>query len=367
MFGIFEMRKKFFNTLFGKIVILSEVMLPKGALRSRRISCIHKRSFDFVCPSFVGSNSAQDDSLRVCFVRTLVTLFFLIISISQLLAQPITIELNDPRAAQVHTDSVNWNEGWIELSGLSPGEQPDLDDLRVTSGKRIAEILSIDSVSWKFNSRLALSFVLDNSSSMFHAFDSLTVACDSIANTLPAGAIGQAVTFDDRYRDAMHLYTNRESIFIAQHEFTDTMGSLSKFWHYFDTIRTQLTPLYDAIAAAVTNITMRKEHRGTFKTRDSSRNDVLIVVTDGEDNASNTSIELLEKLLLSCHLRLYAINFRTEEDNRLEWLSRKTGGDYYTANLIADLRILLQTIGKSLSRQYHIRYRFPTLGPSPGH
>ncbi len=279
----------------------------------------------------------------------------------QLQAQPIAIELNNPKAAQLQTDSVNWNEGWIEISGISPGEKPDIDDLHVTSGNRPADVLTIDSIGSSFRSRLALSFVLDNSGSMFHAFDSLTKDCDSIVKLLPTGAIGQALTFDTRYRDPSHRYTNRSSTFIAENDFTDSLPKLSYFWHFFDTIRTQHTPLYDAIAAGVTNITERRE-RG-----DTAHNDVLIIVTDGEDNASRTSIESLEKLVASAHLRLFAINFRTDEDNRLEWLARKTGGEFFTANNITELRTLLRSIGLSITQQYHIRYRFPTLGPSSGH
>ncbi len=280
---------------------------------------------------------------------------------SPLSAQPIAIALHNPKAVLLQTDSANWNEGWIELSGMSHDETLTANDLHVASGNRIAEILSIDSIEWKFRSKLALSFVLDNSGSMFHAFDSLTRMCDSVLKPLPVGAIAQAITFDNRYRGASYLYTNRSSTFIAQHEFTDSMAAMSNFWHFYDTIRTQFTPLYDAIAASVTNITERRKHG------DAAHNDILIVVTDGDDNASLTRIELLEKLLSSAHLRLYAINFRTEEDNRLEWLSRKTGGAFFNASSIAELSTTMQSIGKSLTRQYHIRYRFPTLGPSSGH
>ena len=180
-------------------------------------------------------------------------------------------------------------------------------------------------------------------------------------NILPAGTIGQAVTFDTRYRSPTHLYTSRSSTFIAQHGFTDSMAALSQFWHFYDTIRTQFTPLYDAIGEAVTNITTRRE-RG-----DTAHNDILLVVTDGQDNASRASIELLQQLLASAHLRLFAINFRTEEDNRLEWLSRKTGGEYFAANNIGELCTILHFIGLALTEQYHVHYRFPTLGPSSGH
>jgi hypothetical protein len=292
-------------------------------------------------------------------VVVLMLLFFGLLE-RRLPAQPITVELTDPSNALLQTDSADWNEAWIELSGIPPGEYPTVDDIRVTSGKREAEILSVDSVGWKFRSTLAASFVLDNSGSMFHAFDSLTQACDSMVMPLHAGAIGQAITFDDRYRGPTHLYTSRSSIFIAQHEFTDSMISLSKFWHFYDTIRTAFTPLYDAIGAAVTNITHRREHS------DTAHNDVLIIVTDGEDNASRSSIELIEKLLGSANLRLFAINYRSE-DERLEWLARKTRGQYFMINNIGELCSLLRSIGSSLTRQYRVHYHFPTLGPSSGH
>jgi hypothetical protein len=298
-------------------------------------------------------------------VAVFMLLFFGLLDRS-LPAQPITVELTDSTAALLATDSADWNEAWIELSGVPPGEYPTVDDLRVTSGTRVAEILSVDSVGWKFRSTLALSLVLDNSGSMFHAFDSLTKACDSMVKQLHTGAIGQAATFDDRYRGPTSLYTSRSSTFIAQREFTDSMAALSRFWHFDDTIRTDFTPLYDAIGAAVTNITKRRERTDTGIMGDDPYSDVLIVVTDGEDNASRSRIELIENLLASANLRLFAVNFRSE-DERLEWLARRTGGQYFTADNIGELSALLRSIGTSLSHQYRVRYRFPTLGPSSGH
>src|ERR1017187_541832 len=126
---------------------------------------------------------------------------------------------------------------------------------------------------------------------MFHAYDSLTRNCDSILHYLPRGAIGQALVFDNRARSVSHLYTKEHSTFIAQKFFTDSIFSLSKFWHYYDTVRTQFTPLYDAISAAVTNIEDRRMKNA------SPRSDVLIVVTDGDDNASRASIELIQEVL----------------------------------------------------------------------
>jgi len=289
--------------------------------------------------------------------------FLTFIGFSQeLFAQSISISVSDTHQGLLTLDSANWNEAWIEMDGISPNaKELETGDVTVSDGEHFAEVISVDSVSVKWRSNIALSLVLDNSGSMFHAYDSLTQNCDSILRDLPPGAIGQALVFDNRARSVSHIYTKEHSIFIAQQSFTDSMSAIRKFWHFYDTIRTQFTPLYDAIAEAVTNIDYRRMKNA------SPRNDVLLVVTDGVDNASRASIELLQEILSSARLRLFAINFCTEDDNRLDWLARKTGGEFFTCNDIAELRKLLQKIGPSLIRSYHVKYRFPSLRPSGPH
>lgn len=277
-------------------------------------------------------------------------------------AQSVSIALRDTTCGLLRADSANWNEAWIEIDGAMPGTKAlGVTDLVVTGRDRVAEVLSVDSIGTKYKSHLALSFVLDNSGSMFHAYDSLTKYCDSILAGLPPGVTAQVVTFDNAARTESHLYTRRASVFIAQSGFRDSLGPLRSFWHFYDTIRTQYTPLYDAIAAAATNIQERRSMH-----RDTARSDVLLVITDGDDNASRTSIEALNELLSEERLRLFAINFRTEADNRLQWLVRHSGGKLYVADGLSALRSILRKIGLSLTREYHVTYRFPSLGPSSG-
>src|SRR5581483_2423463 len=245
--------------------------------------------------------------------KTLAVLFFIACCLlfgTRSFAQSIAIKLRDSTTALLHIDSANWNEAWIEVDGASPGTRTlTPKDIEVRTRDRSARVLSVDSIGAKYKSVLALSFVLDNSGSMFHAYDSLVGYCDSIAEKVARGATFQAVTFDTRYRGGYHLYTNRSSVFLAQHPFTDSVFALERFWHFFDTVRTEFTPLYDALAAALANIEERRLHG------DTARNDVLLVVTDGADNASRASIELLAQLFQNSNVRLFAINFRTEEDN----------------------------------------------------
>jgi nitric oxide reductase activation protein len=275
------------------------------------------------------------------------------------LAQHISIKLADPHRALLHIDSADWSDAWIEVNGESPDAKPlTKTDLVVSEGNQQATILSIDSIGARYRSDLALSFVLDNSGSMFHAYDSLTRFCDSLIDSLPRSATFQAAVFDNAHRTDLHLYTRRSNVFIALKDFTASTRAVSSFWHYYDSIRTSYTPLYDAIAAAVRNLIERR-------LRDSlQRNDLLLVITDGEDNASRTSIEDLEELCESAHVRLFAINFRTEPDQRLIWLTNRTHSAYYYAEDLHDLHALLKDMSRRIARQYHISYRFPSLGPS---
>jgi hypothetical protein len=285
-------------------------------------------------------------------------LLFVICHSSFVTAQPISIALKDSTRGTIRTDSANWEEAWIEIDGAAPRvKMLEPKDLSVRLGARTAEILSVDSIGATYQTQLALSVVLDNSGSMFHSYDSLTKYCDSLVDSLPRGVRYQAVTFDDFLRNSTNLPTNRENLYIAQTGFRDSAKIIQAFWHYYDSVRTQYTPLYDAIAAALQNIDGRR-----LLLLDSLA-DVMLVVTDGEDNASRTRIESLREMFDALKIRLYAINYRTE-DARLEWLVTHTGGHYYVAENIADLREDLKSIGKLLTRQYHVRYRFQRLGPS---
>ncbi len=304
-------------------------------------------------------------------LRAIQYLFFVVFCLAgraqSVSAQTISISLVDSTSALIQVDSANWNDAWIEVSG-SDTNAPALSkrDVRVVSDRRMAEVLSVDSSGAKYLTRLALSFVLDNSGSMFHSYDTLSHYCDSILADQPPGLVGQAITFDTRDRNPWELYTAEHSTFIAQSNkdgFTADRASLRSFWHFYDTIRTQFTPLYDAILAAITNIDDRREHDSI------SRNDVLLVVTDGQDNASRTLVESLAELLANSRIRLFAINYRVEDEGRLPWLAQQCGGAYFLVRDAPNQRALkriLKKIGRDVTRFYHIRYRFPSLGPSPG-
>jgi hypothetical protein len=269
-------------------------------------------------------------------------------------AQPraaIQIALRDSLHSRLAVDSANRTDAWIQILG----EDADAGrltprDVRVTNAGDSAEVLSVDSVSAIFSSRLSLGFVLDNSGSMFHTYDSLTRYLDSLTIGLPVGVRAQAVAFDDRERSRTHRFTTRSNVFLAQSGLLDSVARLRAFWHFYDTIRVGYTPFFDAVRLAVEN------------NEDIERPHVLIGITDGEDNASETSVEDLGRLVRATNTRLILISLNTES-LRLRWLARVARASLYSVSDVEDLRNLLAKLGLSLTRSYHVRYRFPSLRP----
>lgn len=267
-------------------------------------------------------------------------------------ATPIRVAFRGESPALVTVDTANWTDAWIETLGedaYAPRLLPS--DLLITSGRDTARIISIDSVGARVASRLTLSFVLDNSASMFSSYDTLTRYLDTLLHDLPIGIRAQAVTFDNFPREASHRTTERGSVYLAQTGFVDSLPLVSNFWHFYDTVRVAYTPFFDAIRLAIENVV------------DYSRPHVVIAITDGDDNASMTSVEDLGRLASGEHIRLFLITL-SDLSLRLKWLAKVSGGSWYYAGDAGDLRNLLHELGLTMSRSYHVRYLFASPSPS---
>jgi hypothetical protein len=287
--------------------------------------------------------------------RPLTSLAIVMLLVAPIVAQtrlPVRIQLRDSNSARLAIDSMTWSDAWIEVVGGDAGT-PRLraSDLLIRDDRDTARILSVDSAASRFSSRLTLSFVLDNSASMFHTYDSLTVALDSMTSGLPAGVTYQAIAFDTMARTRSYRFTQRSGVFLGQTGFTDSLAAIGRFWHSFDAIRVAFTPFFDALRLAIENVD------------DPTRPQVLVAVTDGDDNASETSVEDLGRLARSENVRLILISLRGES-LRLRWIAKIARGALYYTDDVEDLRNLLHQLGLTMSRTYHVRYQFPSLSPS---
>jgi hypothetical protein len=87
---------------------------------------------------------------------------------------------------------------------------------------------------------LSLSFVLDNSASIFAGYDSITKYLDGFIQSVPGDVLMGAYVFDNRDRTPMHEPTRRGQVYIASSGETESRDSISRFWHYYDSIRVNL-------------------------------------------------------------------------------------------------------------------------------
>jgi hypothetical protein len=215
----------------------------------------------------------------------------------------------------------------------------------------LAKIISVDTIQLRDAKALGLSFVLDNSASIFHGYDSITKYLDTFITRIPGDVLMNAYVFDDKDRSRMHEATRRGDVFIAPSGALTSRDSISRFWHFYDTIRSEFTPLYDEVGLALWNIQNRKNYG------DTSRLNIVIVISDGSDNASRTSIEDLLDHVLASSIRLFVLTYRSEPDRRLTWLSNRARGTSATLESLPELSNTLEELRTELTFAYRVRFR----------
>lgn len=228
----------------------------------------------------------------------------------------------------------------------------------VVSSSDTAEFVSCQEVTTETTSDLAISFIFDNSCSMFSTYDSLTRYADNFIDSLSDGFIANALTFDDIERKPSFELSRRGTMYIALSGFSSEREVLKDFWHFYDTVRSKYTPLNDALLAALEQIRYRRQ-----KGKD-ERKDIVILVTDGADNASKTTLSTLQELTEALKVTLFTISYSNEPNNKLDWLARKTGGKHFNSHNLNDLRNVLEGIRSSITSSYKLTYSFPFRGAS---
>jgi hypothetical protein len=235
------------------------------------------------------------------------------------------------------------------------------EDFLILRDNDTANIISCEETTSAPSNDLAITFILDNSASMFHSYDSLTKYLDVFLDSLSEGFIANAMTFDNVERLRTYDGTEREKLFIASSEFTNDRTKLKDFWHSYDSIRTELTPLYETVIKGLERIIDRR------KAGDTARREIVIAVTDGADNASSVNIERLSELVQVMPVTLFTINYNSDTDGRLFWLAKKTHGDHYIANNLQELQKTLEYLRKDIGSSYKLVFEFPFRGAGGSH
>jgi Ca-activated chloride channel homolog len=123
------------------------------------------------------------------------------------------------------------------------------------------------------------------------------------------------------------------------------------------------TALYDATSSSLDYLQEEGKHDKK----------VLLIISDGEDNASRGTLEKLVRRLQETDTIIYAVGLLSEEDPRsakraqqaIRHITRATGGAAYFPESTDDVHELTQQIAHAIRNQYIIMYK-PDENKQPG-
>jgi Ca-activated chloride channel homolog len=160
-----------------------------------------------------------------------------------------------------------------------------------------------------------------------------------------------ALVKDSNKQDEAFVVNFNDEVYIDQ-EFTSDISLMEKGLTKIDSRGG--TAMRDAIWASV-------EHLKEGAKRDKK---VILVVTDGNDNASVKSIDSLVKLAQQDDVLIYAIGLLTDEEKReakkarraLELLVESTGGQVFYPKDVSEVERIAHQVAHDIRNQYTIAY-----------
>jgi Ca-activated chloride channel family protein len=196
------------------------------------------------------------------------------------------------------------------------------------------------------NVSLALGILIDNSGSMLPKRQKVNEAALNLVRSSNA-------------RDEVFVVNFGEDYYLDQ-DFTDDVAKLKAA---LDKVETRgSTALYDAIVASA----------GHIRQNTNIQKRVLLVVTDGKDNASQESLdESVQQLQRGDGPVIYVIAFVDETKSAsstiraLQSISMKTGGTAYFPKDLSQVDAITKSIASDIRNQYVIAYK--SSNPTAGH
>jgi VWFA-related protein len=191
---------------------------------------------------------------------------------------------------------------------------------------------------------LALSLLLDSSSSMGDHLPMLHAAATTLVQRLGPSDVAQIVDFDSRVHVRQPFTANQAKLEGAIRQ-TSANGS---------------TSLYSAVYIA-----LKELGRVRAVSEAAVRRQALIVFSDGEDTSSLVSFDDVVDLARRSETTVYAIAFRgpdkqphgfREAEYVLRTIAQETGGRAFLQRRIEDLTDVYAQIGEELASQYTIGY-----------
>ena len=192
---------------------------------------------------------------------------------------------------------------------------------------------------------VALGIVIDNSGSMREKRPQVNAAAINLVRS-------------SNPQDKVFVVNFNEEYFLDQ----DYTGSIPKLKDALERIESRGgTALYDAVVASADHL----KKSGELEKK------VLLVVTDGEDNASRESLEqALRRLQEQNGPTIYTIGLLSDEHGKrarraLREMAEDTGGVAFFPNNLNEVEAITQQIAHDIRNQYTIGYK-PTTPQSAG-
>jgi Ca-activated chloride channel family protein len=218
-------------------------------------------------------------------------------------------------------------------------------------------------VSYFQSSELPTDLVLliDTSSSMTYRLAFVHKTAAEFARALRPGDRGAVFDFNN--------------YLTVKQPLTDDIGSLTRVIE--STRAGGSTAVYDAIYIALRELAHASDPNGRV------RRQIIVVLTDGDDNASLMTFEMLSAEVERRNVTIYVICPQDEpvDDGlafprlrprhphapaySMTWLARTTGGVAYAPTTLVDLADAYQHIGREMAAQYLLGY-VSTNRPAPG-
>jgi len=192
---------------------------------------------------------------------------------------------------------------------------------------------------------IALSLLIDTSTSMEHKLPVAQEAAIGFAHRLGPQDTAQIIDFDSRH-EILQTFTGDATLLEAAIRKTRVGGS---------------TSLYNAIYVALSEL-----KRVRAAAEDEIRRQAIVVLSDGEDTTSLISYEDVLESAKRSEVAVYAIGLRSKDDapargfNEAEFvlksLSQETGGRSFFVEDVKELPAIYQRIADELANQYSIGY-----------
>ena len=189
---------------------------------------------------------------------------------------------------------------------------------------------------------VTMGLVIDNSGSMRAKRSRVNTAAITFVRTSNPQDEVFVVNFNDEYYlDLNEDFTSDPKELREALERIDSRGS---------------TAFYDALVGSLDHL--KKGHKDKR---------LLLVITDGEDNASRKDLAYTVRAAQQSNATIYAVGLFTEDDKKerkhatkaLDMITQATGGQAYYPKDVSEVEAICQKIARDIRNQYTIGY-YPT-------